>query len=262
MLNYTRGLDQPMESTPEIQTTAPSQTSAPQLIAPFWHTLLLLVFICGFSFLGAGSQHKVGQSHREFLYLTTIVVEWLMFAYTAWSIRRARRTTIREVIGGRWQTPEDFLVDIALAAGFWVVAIFVLASLGYAMGLTAPGKAEETRKVLGFLAPQTLRQGVLFGILCVTAGFCEEFIFRGYFQRQFAGIAKNIYVGIVGSAIVFGLGHGYEGAKRMLLIAIYGLMFGLLAHFRKSLRPGMMAHAWHDGFTGVLLYFASKMKLP
>lgn len=261
MLNETRGLDQQMESTPEIQTPAPAQISRPELIAPLWHTLLLLAFIVSFSFLGASSQHKAGQSHREMLYLTTIVVEWLMFAYTLWSVRKAGRTTVRELIGGRWESPEDFLLDIALAAGFWILAIMVLAGLGYAMGLTAPGKAEETRKVLGFLAPQTLRQGILFGALCVTAGICEEFIFRGYFQRQFAGVAKNVYAGIVGSAIVFGLGHGYEGAKRMLLIAIYGLMFGLLAHFRKSLRPGMIAHTWHDAFTGALLYLASRMKL-
>lgn len=262
MLNNTRGLEQLMESTPEIQTTVPAEASAPELIAPFWHTLLLLAFIVLFSVMGANSQHKVGESHREVLYLTTIIVEWLMFGYTFWSIRKAGRISTREVIGGRWQTPEDFLVDIALAAGFWVVAILVLAGLGYALGLTAPGKAEEARKVLGFLAPQTVRQGILFGVLCITAGFCEEFIFRGYFQRQFTGLAKNAYAGIVGSAVVFGLGHGYEGGKRMLLIAIYGLMFGLLAHYRKSLRPGMMAHAWHDGFTGVLLYLASKMKLP
>ena len=48
------------------------------------------------------------------------------------------------------------------------------------MGLSGAGKTEEARKVLSFLAPQTLRQAVLFGALCVTAGFCEEFIFRGY----------------------------------------------------------------------------------
>ena len=39
----------------------------------------------------------------------------------------------------------------------------------------------------------------------------------------------------------------------MLLIGIYGLMFGLLAWWRNSLRPGMMAHAWHDAFSGVVL---------
>jgi membrane protease YdiL (CAAX protease family) len=248
-----------MEPVPEVQAPV-AETNRP--IAPLWHALLLLGFIVLVSALGANSQHAIGQSHRELLYIVTIVMEWLMFGYTYWSIRSSGKTTAREMISGRWKKPEDFLLDIAIAAGFWIVALIVLAGLGYAMGLTGPGKTEEAKKVLSFLAPQTLRQAILFGALCLTAGFCEEFIFRGYFQRQFAAATRNIYAGIMLSAIVFGLGHGYEGAKRMLLIAIYGAMFGLLAHFRKSLRPGMMAHAWHDGFTGVLLYLASKMKLP
>jgi uncharacterized protein len=44
----------------------------------------------------------------------------------------------------------------------------------------------------------------------------------------------------------------------MLLIGVYGIMFGVLAHFRRSLRPGMMAHAFHDTFTGVMLRFLVK----
>jgi membrane protease YdiL (CAAX protease family) len=53
--------------------------------------------------------------------------------------------------------------------------------------------------------------------------------------------------------VVFGASHGYEGFARMVLIAIYGFMFGLLAWWRKSLRPGMIAHAWHDGLSGAVL---------
>lgn len=251
-----------MDTTPEVQEVALAQTSKSELIAPLWHTLLLVGFIILFSALSANSKHTVGQAHRELLYLSSITVEWIMFGYVVWSIRSAKRTTVREVIGGRWKAPEDFLVDVALAAGFWIVALLVLAGLGYAMGLSGNAeKVEDAKKVLSFLAPQTMRQAILFGVLCVTAGFCEEFIFRGYFQRQFAAATKNIFLGIGASAVIFGLAHGYEGAKRMLLIAIYGAMFGLLAHYRKSLRPGMMAHAWHDAFTGALLYLASKMKL-
>ena len=249
-----------METAGEAQLTVPVQTTRPQPIAPLWHALLLVAFIVLFSAMGAHNKQTVGQSHRELLYISSIVVEWVMFGFVLWSIRRSKRITVREMIGGRWLTPEDFLIDIAIAAGFWIVAFVVLAALGFALGLTGHGKVEEAKKVLDFLAPQTLRQGILFGLLCITAGFCEEFIFRGYFQRQFAAAARNAYAGIVLSAIVFGLGHGYEGAKRMLLIAVYGLMFGILAHFRKSLRPGMMAHTWHDGFTGAMLYFVSKMK--
>jgi hypothetical protein len=30
----------------------------------------------------------------------------------------------------------------------------------------------------------------------------------------------------------------------MILIALYGAMFGILANWRGSVRPGMIAHAW------------------
>jgi hypothetical protein len=64
---------------------------------------------------------------------------------------------------------------------------------------------------------------------------------------------------MLASAAVFGLSHAYEGHQRMLLIFVYGAMFGTLAILRKSLRPGMMAHAWHDSFEGVLLVIADKL---
>jgi membrane protease YdiL (CAAX protease family) len=65
-------------------------------------------------------------------------------------------------------------------------------------------------------------------------------------------------MGIAGSALIFGAAHGYEGGRRMLLIGIYGAMFGLMADFRRSLRPGMLAHAFHDAVMGLLLRFFLK----
>jgi membrane protease YdiL (CAAX protease family) len=44
----------------------------------------------------------------------------------------------------------------------------------------------------------------------------------------------------------------------MVLVGIYGMLFGLLAHFRRSLRPGMIAHAFHDGIMGLALRFFLK----
>jgi len=85
------------------------------------------------------------------------------------------------------------------------------------------------------------------------AGICEEIIFRGYLQRQFSAISTSAFAGVLLSAVVFGAAHGYEGGPRMLLIGVYGLMFGLLAWWRKSLRPGMIAHAWHDAISGAVL---------
>jgi len=36
------------------------------------------------------------------------------------------------------------------------------------------------------------------------------------------------------------------------IIALYGLMFGVFAYWRRSVRPGMIAHAWQDAVTGIL----------
>jgi membrane protease YdiL (CAAX protease family) len=47
--------------------------------------------------------------------------------------------------------------------------------------------------------------------------------------------------GLLLQALVFGAGHGYQGARLMLVITIYGCLFGWLAIWRRSLRPGMVA---------------------
>ena len=110
------------------------------------------------------------------------------------------------------------------------------------------------RRQLGFLIPDTTLELLIWFSVSATAGISEEIIFRGYLQRQFAGITRSIVAGVLISAVIFGAAHGYEGGPRMILIGIYGLMFGLLAWWRKSLRPGMIAHAWHDAFSGAVLH--------
>jgi hypothetical protein len=48
----------------------------------------------------------------------------------------------------------------------------------------------------------------------------------------------------------------------MLLIVVFGAMFSLLRLIRGNVRAGMMAHAWHDFFSGVILYLLFHHKLP
>jgi hypothetical protein len=36
------------------------------------------------------------------------------------------------------------------------------------------------------------------------------------------------------------------------LLAFYGLLFGLLTHWRGTVRPAMIAHAWQDSFIGIV----------
>jgi uncharacterized protein len=86
----------------------------------------------------------------------------------------------------------------------------------------------------------------------LTAGFCEELIYRGYLQLQFTVVTHTVTGGIILQAIVFALNHGYQGWRFILLIAVLATMLGLLAHWRRSMRAGMIAHALQDGVTGIV----------
>jgi membrane protease YdiL (CAAX protease family) len=47
-------------------------------------------------------------------------------------------------------------------------------------------------------------------------------------------------------ALLFGVSHGYQGLSSTVKITIYGGLFGLLAVWRRSLRPGIAAHVLTD----------------
>ena len=213
--------------------------------------MVLIAVLLLVSLASATGKHRLGEASKLLQYLWTMGWEWLMTGYIWLGMRK--RLRLRNLIGGRWANWEDFFLDVVYAGAFWVTAWFILGVLAWMMHLAEPGKVESMRKQLGFLAPETNLELAVWFCVSSTAGFCEEIIFRGYLQRQFALASNSMLVGVFLSAIVFGASHGYEGVPRMILIGIYGLMFGLLAWWRKSLRAGMMAHAWHDAISGVFL---------
>jgi hypothetical protein len=251
---------QPELSTPapeSIVSSAPAQ-EGPKAIAPVWHTILIVGLILANSFAGSSKLGAVhGEASRIFLYGGTFVTQ-LILILLVWFGIHLRGVRMRDLIGGRWKTVEAFLLDVMLAGGFLVISDLLLFGLRIAVGTidlhNMQKTVDETMKMLGPLAPHTYLEAGLFVLLSVSAGLFEEIIFRGYLQSQFKGLSKNAIVGIVGSGIIFGLAHGYQGKRMMVVIAVYGMFFGILAHFRKSLRPGMIAHAMQDSLAGLTLF--------
>ncbi len=250
----------PPMSAPAVAASQPPSARDRTLV--LLHLALLLAILLGFSYIGAGGQHRVVERFgRPALYTATIVWEWVLLAYV-WVGMRRQRLTLAQITGGRWTAPEDVLLDLAVAGGFWICAALVLGVVGFALGLAGQAQQADTLKKVGFLAPANAREIVFWLGLSATAGFCEEIIFRGYLQRQFIALTRSSVIGILLAAVVFGASHGYEGPARMVQIGVFGLMFGILAHFRKSLRPGMIAHAWHDSFSGIVLHLLQRVVKP
>lgn len=245
-----------------LAATASQPPSARDRTVVRLHLALLLAILLGFSYIGSGGQHRVVERlGRPAFYTATMVWEWVLLAYV-WVGMRRQRLTLADLTGGKWKTPWDVLLDLAVAAGFWICAAVVLGVVGYALGLAGQAQQADTLKKVGFLAPANAKEIALWLGLSATAGFCEEIIFRGYLQRQFIALTGSSVIGILLAAAAFGASHGYEGPARMVQIGVFGLMFGILAHFRKSLRPGMIAHAWHDSFSGILLHVLQRFMKP
>lgn len=231
------------------ENLSPGQSSAGGgQVAPAWHTVVLLLILFGFSFASAraGSLTPLGaNTGRAFGYVLVIIFEWVVVAFI-WLGVRQRGVRVADLVGGRWDRPIHILRDFLIAVAFLVVVTGgVLGPLDYFLK-AAPNEAIRN------LIPQSPIEIVLFLVTSLTAGFCEELIYRGYLQRQFTALTHALTGGIFLQAIAFALAHGYQGWKYVLLIAVLAAMLGLLAHWRRSLRPGMIAHALQDGISGIV----------
>jgi hypothetical protein len=66
-------------------------------------------------------------------------------------------------------------------------------------------------------------------------------------------LTKNVPAGILIAAAAFGAAHAYQGWANATVIGLEGALLGVLAYWRRSVRPGMIAHAWKDAIAPVLM---------
>ena len=229
------------------------------LIAPWWHCGLLVAIIVAASAFGSMHSAKSSMaSHHLANYGVTLAWEWTLAGVALWGIR-LRKTPLRLVLGERRRGLREFFSDVGAAGLFWIFALLVLAALAVILRIF---HLESAQKQISQLAPASLAEATLWIVLSVSAGICEEFVFRGYLQQQFTRATGRAWVGVLVSALLFGGAHGYEGIAGMLMITVYGALFSVLAIKRGSLRAGMMAHGWHDSITGLLLWALKRANIP
>lgn len=247
------------ENTAEAPSTpVPDWPNRARPVAPWWHTALFAAVLIGISVLSSVQSKAIGLGSGHMRrYLFTIGWE-LTLGLLAWWGLHLRRTPVREILGLRRTGAKEWAIDFGIALLFWIIAITFLAALATVLRLL---HLMHPEKAIVAIAPQTFAQVCVWIVLCVTAGIIEEFVFRGYFLQQFSSLRGKLWIGVLASSLLFGAAHGYEGIGGMIAITAYGAMFCILAVQRRSLRPGMMAHAWHDSITGIVLAIAKHSHL-
>jgi membrane protease YdiL (CAAX protease family) len=95
------------------------------------------------------------------------------------------------------------------------------------------------------LLPGSRAEFPRFVVLACTAGLCEELLFRGYLYWYAAQHLPLVWAALA-QAIVFGVGHLYQGSRGVLLTGLAGLFFTGVVLVTGSIWPAMLIHALMD----------------
>ncbi|HEX4738247.1 MAG TPA: CPBP family intramembrane glutamic endopeptidase [Allosphingosinicella sp.] len=102
-------------------------------------------------------------------------------------------------------------------------------------------------RIPGFI-PDTAAERAVWVVISLTAGLCEEVMYRGFLIRFLHEGTFGLPVAgaLAVSCLCFGLGHVYQGLKGAANTTIAGFGFGVLFLLGGSLVPGMVLHALID----------------
>lgn len=216
-----------------------------KLYASKLHTFILIVILIAISILSSSlnsNQNYTGS--RVSIYISLIIGEWALLFYL-WRGLKQNKLSISKIIFNS-EDQKIFFKDILFAIGFWIISNAFLILIKIILDIPI-----YSRTLLNLL-PNSFLEIFIFFLLALSAGFCEEIIYRGYLQHQFSILFKNRFIGIVLQAFLFGISHGYQGYRNIIIIFIYGMLFGLLTYYVKNLKPAIISHSWQDVFSGII----------
>jgi uncharacterized protein len=160
-------------------------------------------------------------------------------------------------VGLRW--PRSWPGPVAVAAtvlvlGFVVVSTRALRSGGLARAAAEPRRpgqgrhAEPAVHATLALLPRTTAERRLFTLVGVTAGVCEEWLYRGFLLAVVAAIGGGMPTPalVAIGALAFGLAHAYQGVAGIVTTGVLGgVMAGLYLGTGSLLLP-VVLHALID----------------
>ena len=245
-----------MLASEELVMAKPEAIGNSKQIASWGHFAGFMAIMGGMVAMGFYAQHAAGtagaggggqlagHSSAIPIYLVAAVMDWALLYY-CWVGVHHREGTLKTLSGGRCTTWKSVAVDVAIALPFW--GIWEGAAFGVHW-LLGPSNA----KTVDSLLPRGLLEILVWIGVSITAGVCEEIAFRGYLQKQLEALGGGVVVAVLGQGLVFGIVHSYQGWKNTVVISVLGILFGVLAAWRKNLRANMLVHAWADVWGGWL----------
>ena len=193
----------------------------------------------------AGDPHA-----RSRVYVRTILEQWA-FVIAVVGVMLANHRSF----DGLWLAPPAGWRALGFVLPVLYVGLVLIQGRAINAKPAALTKLRAKLQPLRALIPHTPGEYRLFAPVSLTAGICEEFLFRGYMVWVLQAV-MGLYPAAIVSMVAFGLAHGYQGGKFGFRAAMAGVAMGLLALATRSLLPSMLLHFVIDLGGGWVTYMA------
>jgi len=216
--------------------------------------ILLIFFVLGVIVPWRGRaklQHLLAKPHVEpaerlSLYCSTIAFQWLATAVAAWRAWAHGFTATQLGLA----IPERLRLLLITVSGAVLIVTLQWLNLRR-MGRSASPLRRPLQAMAERILPQSTTELIPFFALSVTAGLCEEFLYRGFAMATLSRAGLPVGVVILFSSVIFGLAHLYQGRAGLVSTTVLGILFGTSRAAFGSLVPAIVWHMGVDLVAGV-----------
>jgi hypothetical protein len=195
---------------------------------------------------------------RRSFYRRLLVLEWGL-ALVTFVVWLAAPGVDAGQVGLRW--PQQWPGPITLLVVVLVLAFVVVSTRALRSGALLDADTEPVRRRPGegrhaeppghatlALLPRSPGERRLFTAVGVTAGVCEEWLYRGFFLAVVSALSGGLpaWVLVLAAAAAFGAAHAYQGRAGVALTGVLGGVMAALYLQTGSLLLPVLLHATID----------------
>jgi membrane protease YdiL (CAAX protease family) len=164
-----------------------------------------------------------------------LVLHWLSAGVTLWGLRRSGLRV------------EDVGLSVSARTGVLLAGLLVATGVAIAASREIFGAGEPLwRGPAAGLALSTRGQQAVWILMSLSAGFCEELVYRGFGISVLRAKGLPVALAVLLPTLSWVLIHGVGGLLMFFPHLVVGLLFAGLFLWRKSLVPVMFVHALVD----------------
>jgi uncharacterized protein len=125
---------------------------------------------------------------------------------------------------------KGFLGGLIFGSAFLIVALWVRARRRAARAAatgqsSSPSRLSRILPDFGALLPTTMNERLLFALVALSAGLCEETVFRAWLLDGLHQIGLTGIALVVVASAVFGLAHFYQGVFGVVVTGLLAVVF-------------------------------------